>query len=135
MACNPRREPRCPARSSRAGFTLIELAITVVILAILATIGIANFVHFRKRAGYTSCISNQRHTLEAALLYISTASPGAASFDVSFLTGAGYLDQNVAECPSSTIDDFNDYVIDIVNNEVTLITCKVEPVDHSWALP
>ena len=135
MACNPPRRASRRARSRTAGFTLIELVTTIVIVAILATIGIANFIQFKRRASVASCTSNQRHTLESSLLYISTSSPGTTSFDVNFLTAGGFLSQEVGECPESTIDDFNDYTVNIVNNSVTLITCRVLPVEHAWTLP
>ena len=135
MLRNPpdRSAPR--ARFRTAGFTLIELCVTVVILGILMAIGIVNFGRFRNRASYSSCVSNQRHILEGTLLYISAASPGTVTFDVDVLVAANYVGQQVADCPHSTIDDFKDYTIEITNNQVTALTCKIEPVEHAWTLP
>jgi prepilin-type N-terminal cleavage/methylation domain-containing protein len=118
-----------------AGFTLIEMATVLVILGILTSIGLVNFMRFRHRATYSSCTSNQRHTLEGALLYISTTSPGTVAFDVNVLTAGNYVSDESAECPRSTVDDFNDYSLNVVDNQVTLITCKVEPAAHAWVLP
>jgi len=135
MACRSPRRTWQRLVIRRSGFTLIELCVVIVIIGIITSIGMANFIRFRSRAGYSACVSNQRHTLEAAVLYVSTANPGTINLDVNFLTAAGFLNKEVAECPSSTIDDWNDYAITIVNNRVTLLRCKEEPVQHAWTLP
>lgn len=117
------------------GFTLIELMVVIVILGIITALGIVNFMKFRTRASYTSCVTNQRHVLEASVLYISTVSPGTVNFDVNVLTAAEFLSDEVAECPHSMVDDFNDYSIEITDNKTTSIQCKVEPATHAWTLP
>jgi prepilin-type N-terminal cleavage/methylation domain-containing protein len=99
-----------------AGFTIIELATVLVVVGILTAIGLVNFMRFRHRASYSSCAANQRHAVEAALLYSSTTSPGTVTIDVDVLTVANYLSQEVAECPLSTVADFNDYSLDFVDN-------------------
>jgi prepilin-type N-terminal cleavage/methylation domain-containing protein len=130
MTCKMRRRAQ---RS--AGFTIIELATVLVVVGILTAIGLVNFMRFRHRASYSSCAANQRHAVEAALLYSSTTSPGTVTIDVDVLTVANYLSQEVAECPLSTVADFNDYSLDFVDNQVTAIRCKVEPIKHAWNVP
>lgn len=117
------------------GFTIVELAVVLVVLTIITSIGLANFMKFRTRASYTSCVSNQRHILEATTLYISSMNPGTVIMDVNVLTGGGYVAQKIAGCPRSAARAFDDYVIHIDNNNVSAIDCKIEPAEHVWSLP
>ena len=114
---------------------MVELAVVMVILSIITSIGLANFMKFRTRASYTSCVSNQRHILEASTLYISSMNPGTVVLDVNVLTGGGYVSPKIAGCPKSTVHALDDYVIHIDNNSVTAIDCKIEPAEHLWNLP
>ena len=131
--------PRRPRPSRRGagsrGFTLIELGIAIVVIGIIMAIGLVNFVRFRTRAQFAGCVTNQRHTYEACLMYVSNVNPGTVTFDVNVLTGAGYLPTDAAECPLSTVDDFNDYTLEVTSNAVTDIRCKQEPADHLWEVP
>jgi len=130
----PRPRPGHRGSGSR-GFTLIELGIVIVVIGVITAVGLVNFSRFRTRAQYAGCITNQRHTYEACLMYVSNANPGTVTFDVNVLTVAGYLPSDSAECPLSAVDDFNDYRLTIVSNTVTQITCKQEPVSHDWPVP
>jgi len=134
MCCRtPQRAPRRGA--GRRGFTLIELAVVIVVVGVVATIALANFMRFRNRATYAACLANQRHVLESSLLYVSLTNPGTVDFDVDQLTGGGYLNDEVAECPKSTAHEHNDYTIHVNSNHVTTIDCKIEPAEHQWDLP
>ena len=114
---------------------MVELAVVIVVIGVVSTIALTNFMRFRNRASYASCLSNQRHVLESSLLYISLASPGTVTFDVSDLTTGGYLGNDVAECPKSTAHLLDDYRIHVVSNNITQIDCKIEPVVHQWDVP
>ena len=59
----------------------------------------------------------------------------ASALPFNVLTGTGYLPIDAAECPVSAVDDYNDYILDVVSNAVTGIGCKQEPVDHLWSVP
>ena len=135
MTCRTHPWVRTSTRRSERGFTLIELSVVIIVVTIITSIALANFIRFQKRASYASCASNQRHILEASTLYISQASPGTVTFDVAVLTAGGYVNTETAECPRSVMHAQNDYRIEIVDNTVNKIDCKIEPVDHHWELP
>jgi prepilin-type N-terminal cleavage/methylation domain-containing protein len=120
---------------ARRGFTFIECAVVIVVVTIIASIAIVNFIRFRSRADYTSCVSNQRHVLEASVLYVSTANPGTRNIDVNVLTAGGWLTDEAADCPKSTVHAQNDYRIHIDLNRVSAIDCKILPAEHLWAVP
>lgn len=126
---------RSSAGFSQRGFTLIELAVVIMVVAVITSIALANFIRFRKRASYVSCVSNQRHIVEATTLYISQNSPGSVSFDVAVLQVGGWVNLETCECPRSSVHAQNDYRIDIVNNTVGDIGCKILPADHHWDIP
>lgn len=54
---------------TRRGFTLIELLVVIAIIAILAAILFPVFAKAREKARQTSCLSNQRQLMTAALMY------------------------------------------------------------------
>ncbi|MBQ7529902.1 prepilin-type N-terminal cleavage/methylation domain-containing protein [bacterium] len=56
-------------RSSRKGFTLIELMIVIAIIAILAAILVPNFIRARAQGQLTSCKSNLKNMATALEMY------------------------------------------------------------------
>jgi hypothetical protein len=58
-----------------------------------------------------------------------------AIINVNVLEAAGYVGQELCECPTSPNKDFDDYTITIVNLDVTAISCDVKPALHAWAPP
>jgi prepilin-type N-terminal cleavage/methylation domain-containing protein len=121
--------------AGRRGFTMVELAVVIVVVGVISVIALTNFIRFRTRATYASCLANQRHILESSLLYVSLTNPGTVTFDVDQLTAGGYLNDEVAECPKSTAHTYNDYTVHIVTNHITEIDCKIEPAEHQWDVP
>jgi type IV pilus assembly protein PilA len=76
-------------RGSR-GFTLIELMITVGIIAILAAIAVPQFIQYRQRGFRTELTSDLKNAYTAAQAYFSDY-PGATIDSIVKLTSAGWL--------------------------------------------
>ena len=76
-------------RGSR-GFTLIELMITVGIIAILASIAVPQFIQYRQRGFRTELTSDLKNAYTAAQAYFADY-PGATIDSIVKLTSAGWL--------------------------------------------
>ncbi len=121
--------------NNQRGFTLVELMIVVVIIGILSSIAIPNFVRMSDNAREASCISNQHNIFEAAILY-GTDNPAAdGDLNVTVVALAGLLGNSVMECPVSTLADNDDYTVTFASGVVSSMRCDVEPVPHSWTVP
>jgi prepilin-type N-terminal cleavage/methylation domain-containing protein len=117
-------------QKATAGFTIIELAIVVVILGILAVMAIPNFLRAQERAKRGSCLSNQRQLIEAVLLYSSDTGTMDAVVNATVLEQDGYVGESSCECPASTDGDNNDYDITLVGGSVEQILCLERGAEH-----
>jgi len=114
------------------GFTLIELLVVIVIIGILASVSLANFARMRRNAKTAACISHQRHILEAAYAYAINTSVPDGMMGVDVLQVAGYVPLNLCECPSSPVEDFDDYNIDWLGGLPVDVDCTYRPAEHDW---
>ena len=78
------------ARAHLRGFTLIELMVTVAIIAILASIALPSYNAYvvkTRRAGAAGCLTERAQTMERYytinLTYVGAAGPAACSSDIS----------------------------------------------------
>jgi prepilin-type N-terminal cleavage/methylation domain-containing protein len=115
------------------GFTLIELLVVIVVLGILAAISSANFSRMQANARTASCVSNQRNILEAAFIYAMDFDVPDGAMNIGLLQAAGYVPQDLCECPASPVPDFDDYTIAWKDGDPVDVNCDVEGMLHDWA--
>ncbi|HNU85395.1 MAG: prepilin-type N-terminal cleavage/methylation domain-containing protein [Pseudomonadota bacterium] len=81
---------RFSGKRGTRGFTLIELMITVGIIAILASIAVPQFIQYRQRGFRTELTSDLKNAYTAAQAYFADY-PGATIDGIAKLTAAGWL--------------------------------------------
>jgi len=112
-------------RQYRCGFTLIEIMISVLLVGLLATIAIPNFIRSRTTAQKNACISNLR-TIDCAIQQWAIEQKQAANAPVQFSDISSYLKNSVI-CPAGGASFADSYLISSVGTEPS---CQKSPTTH-----
>jgi len=84
--------------NKKSGFTLVEIMIVVLIIALLAAIAIPSFIRARERSRTSACINNLRQIESAKEQYAMEA--GLDDGDaVTGITWTDYIHSGLPECP------------------------------------
>ncbi len=106
--------------------------VVVVIIGILAAIGTANFVRMQRNAKMAACTAHQRGVFEAAYAYQIDRVIADGNMNVDVLFAAGFVAENICECPSSPVADHDDFQITWQDNLPVDITCTVKGGAHEY---
>src|SRR5712672_3602263 len=102
-------------KQNRSGFTLIEIMISVLLIGLLATIAIPNFIRSRTTAQKNVCINNLR-TIDYAIQQWALEQKKAANAPVQFSDISAYL-KNSVTCPAGGVSFADSYSISTVGEE------------------
>lgn len=123
---------------SKKAFTLVELTIVIAVLMVLVAIALPVYYRSIETARKKLCVSQQKTLMEAASLYEigekrSLQDVGSQRARLEELVREGYIKSAAGfECPSSPVQDYDDYQMIFTDGSISDIECTVEPVKHRW---
>lgn len=91
-------------RCRNSGFTLIEIMIVILIISVLLTIAIPNWIKARETSRTTTCVSNMRQVDSAKEQYAMTANLASGAPCAFANIVPDYIKQEPA-CPNSGVYD------------------------------
>jgi competence protein ComGC len=106
--------------------------IVLVIIGILVSMAIPAYSRALRNARRGSCVSNQRNLYAAALDYSLSRVIADGPMPVADLVVAGYVTEQLADCPDDEDGSLDDYVVTFLSGVPTDCGCLIEPVDHLW---
>jgi hypothetical protein len=86
----------------------------------------------QRNARMAACISHQRGVMEAAVAYAIDRNVPDGDMNVNALLVAGYVPNEICECPSSNLEDFDDFTIHWANNFPQDVTCTFMGAEHEF---
>lgn len=97
-------ETRSAAYVSEAGFTMVELMIVILIMAILVAIAVPVFLASRENAVRRTCQSNLRTISGAIMMYsaLYQSYPGTVSVESAFVP---LMIKRVPTCPGCPVEN------------------------------
>jgi prepilin-type N-terminal cleavage/methylation domain-containing protein len=112
-------------RLGRRAFTLVEIAIVVSLIGLLAVVAIPNYITARNKTSESSCISNLRRIEDAAHVWAFENRRAPAS-SLTFEDIHDYLKGSVV-CPSGGRTFADSYQLTTVDEPPT---CRLVPGTH-----
>jgi prepilin-type N-terminal cleavage/methylation domain-containing protein len=124
--------------SGKKGFTLVELMVVVGVMAVLATVAVPQYMKILETAKKQLCVAQQKVLFESASLYelnenISIKEAGGQKARLEELVDRGYIRSAEGfECPSSPVEDYDDYRMIFDGDSLADIECTLKPDEHEW---
>ena len=96
----------------RAGFTLVEILIVVLIISILLTVAVPNFVSARQNSRQNACYSNQNKLNAAKAIWYQDSGAAAAESPLMSDLVPVYI-RFVPRCPTNGTYTLGDNATDV----------------------